>query len=45
MPKTGEEADINYCYEAVAARRETGRDEAESRINVYAVTTREMCET
>jgi len=41
----GKEADINYCDAALAVRRGTGRDAVESRINVYAVTTYEMCET
>ena len=45
MPKTGNEADINYRDAALALRRGAGRDAAESRINVYAVNTREMCET
>jgi hypothetical protein len=45
MPKTGKEADINYRDAALAVRRGTGRNAAESRINVYAANTREMCET
>jgi hypothetical protein len=45
MPKMSKEADINCRDAARAFRRRTGHDAAESRINVYAVNTCEMCET
>jgi hypothetical protein len=45
MPKTGKEADINRSDAALAFRHGTGHDAAESRINVYAANTSEMCET
>jgi hypothetical protein len=45
MPKMSKEADTNSRDAALAFRRGTGRDAAESRINVYAANAREMCET
>lgn len=45
MPKTGKEADINYRGAALPLRRGTSHEATESRINVYAVNVREMCET
>jgi len=45
MPKIVKEADINYRGADLADRRETGRDAAESRINVCVVNAYEMCET
>jgi hypothetical protein len=39
------EADINCRDDALALPRRTGRDAAESRINVYPANTCEMCET
>ena len=45
MPKTGKEADINCRYAALAWSRDSERDVAESRIDVYAFDACEMCET
>jgi hypothetical protein len=45
MPYVRKEADINCCHAALAFRRGIGCDAAESRINVYAANTSEMCET
>jgi hypothetical protein len=45
MPKTGKEADINCRNATVGRWRESEREAAELRINVYARNPKEMCET
>jgi hypothetical protein len=45
MPKMGKEADINCRNATLACSRGSERHKAKSRINVYALDAREMCET
>jgi hypothetical protein len=45
MPKSGKEADINRRNVTLARPCRSEHKVAESRINVYAIAAREMCET